>query len=164
VPPYFRRSDFRFCSHFQTPPRKEPSAFPAVLRKDNCVLFTDPIFREYRRYGSVFLRDAWKTVMESLAGKPAMGAGLPASVHVYPRYREEDLFLTLIHYIPVRKALEIDVIDERQGFEGMVLDFEASGKTLHDWETGRPLDEVSPGRWKLPPKKGRLLLSTSVRG
>ncbi|MGC9450385.1 MAG: alpha-L-fucosidase [Oceanipulchritudo sp.] len=158
VPPYFRRSDYRFCSHFQTPPVKEASAFPAVLTNGRVTIFSDPIFREYRRYGSIFLRKLWEQVMAGFVGQPAVGSGLTPSVTVYPRRKGDDLLVTLIHYIPVRKALEIDVIEERQGFAGMILRLHPGAQQVENWQTGESLESAGPGAWKLPQAQGRLLL------
>lgn len=158
VLPYFRRSDFKFCSHFQTPASTETSEFPAVATNGTVTVFSDPIFKEYRKSGSVFIRKIWQVVMERLIGKPAIGAGLPVSVSVYPMQKGSETLVTLLHYIPVRKALEIDVIEDRQGFAGMVLKLEQPASSVKDWQTGEALESISPTEWRLPTKAGRLLL------
>lgn len=161
VPPYFRRSDYRFCSHFQTPAGPDASRYPAVATNGNLTVFSDPVFREYRKAGSVFLRKIWQAVMERMMGSPSIGAGLPVSVAVYPRYKDSGILVTLLHYIPVRKALDIDVIEERQGFGGMILQLDQPAKSVTDWQTGQPLEVKSPTEWILPAETGRLLLTVS---
>jgi hypothetical protein len=163
VPPYFRRSDYRFCSHFQTPAGPDVSAYPAAATNGPIAIFSDPIFREYRKAGSVFLRKIWGSVMERMIGRPLIGAGLPVSVPVYPRQKGNETLVTVLHYIPVRKALDIDVIEERQGFGGHVLKLEHPAESVIDWESGNGLEKVSSTEWRLPEKTGRLLLSITFQ-
>lgn len=158
IPPYFKRSDYRFCSHFQTPAAPDVSEYPAVATSGAVTVFSDPIFKEYRTAGSVFIRKIWQTVMERMIGKPAIGTGLPVSVSVYPMQKGSETLVTLLHYIPVRKAIDIDVIEERQGFAGQVLKLEQPASSVTDWQTGESLEQVSPTEWRLPAKAGRLLL------
>lgn len=159
VPPYFKRSDFRFCSHFQTPAGQSVSEFPAVATNGAITVFSDPIFKEYRKAGSVFIRKIWETVMGKLVGPPTIGAGLPVSMSVYPLQKGNETVVTLLHYIPVRKALDIDVIEERQGFAGYILNLREPAKSVIDWQTGEALEKISATAWQLPAKSGRLLLS-----
>jgi hypothetical protein len=159
VLPYFRRSDYRFSSHFQTPPMAEPCSWPAVFGSKQVIYFSDPIFREYRRYGSVFLRKVWEEAAERLIGAPAYGQGLPVSVLVYPRQSAASTLLTLLHYIPVRKSLEMDVIEDRQGFHGLELKVPEGITKVVDWESGEALPSAGEGVFRLPAKRGRLLLS-----
>jgi len=75
-----------------------------------------------------------------------------------PRGGDETL-VTLLHYIPVRKALGIDVIEERQGFAGLTLAVDDPAVTVvEDWETGEALAKAGERQWSLPPRQGRLLL------
>ena len=59
--------------------------------------------------------------MEKLIGPPPFGFGLPTTMLIYPRRHHNDLRLTLLHYVPLRKAIDIDVIEERMSFAGEVL-------------------------------------------
>lgn len=120
--PYFTRSDLRYCSHFQTPGRAEAdSLHPAAFAGERWIVLADPIGEEYRRSGLPSIRLAFAACLNRLIGPPIAGQGLPSTVTVYPRKRGNDLLLTLLHYIPVRKALEIDCIDERMSLTGLRL-------------------------------------------
>jgi len=158
VLPYFGRTDLTFSSHFQAPPRPRADAHAAVLAGKNFVCFADPIFREYRQAGNIAVRDAWRLAMARLIGRPACGDGLPSTVLSVPRRRGSDLLVTLLHYIPTRKALDIDMIEERSSFAGEILRL---GKPLAavDFETGERLEPGSDGGIVLPARKGRLLLT-----
>jgi hypothetical protein len=161
VPPYFRRrTDLEYSSHFQAPPSPTVDAdHPAVLAGDNWVYFADPIFREYRQSGNGVVRDAWRAAMEQLVGPPPFGAGLPMTVLVYPRRAGRDLRLTLLHYVPLRKAVEIDVVEERMSFAGETLRLPEAARSVRIFGTGGALPRAADGSgFGLPIAKGRLLL------
>jgi hypothetical protein len=157
VLPYFKRSDVTFCSHFQTPPVAGADKFPAVLAGRRFVYFADPIFREYRQAGNLTARNVWKKVTEQLIGPPPFGRDLSGTVLIYPRRRKSDLLLTLLHYVPVRKSLDIDIIEERSNFAGQVLRLPAKAKTARIFG-GAELKRDAGGAFVLPPTKGRLLI------
>jgi hypothetical protein len=157
VLPYFKRSDMKYSSHFQTPPVAKVSGWPAVVAGERFVYFADPIFSEYRQTGNLAVRDVFRRLMRELVGAPKIGDGLPNSVGVYPLRKGADLLITLLHYVPVRKALDIDVIDEPSTFAGEKLRADGA-KCVVDFETGEELPKNSDGSFDLPHKKGRLLL------
>lgn len=158
VLPYFQRTDLTFSSHFQAPPRAEADDYAAVLAGENFVYFADPIFREYRVSGNIAVRDAWRAAMRRLIGTPLAGEGLPSTVLCAPRRKGRDLHLTLLHYIPTRKALEIDMIEERSAFAGEVLRLPDAVSEVRDYSTGQLLPRTVDGGFALPAHKGRLLL------
>ncbi|MCE0499410.1 MAG: alpha-L-fucosidase [Methylacidiphilales bacterium] len=161
IPPYFMRTDLHFSSHFQTPPVADPDRYPAVVAGDRFVYFADPIFREYRQAGNLAARDGWKRAMERLIGVAPFGTGLPTTVLSVPRRRGTDLILTLLHYIPLRKALDIDVIEERMNFAGQILHLPPSAKRVRVFGQKETLPVAPSGGYQLPPSPGRLLLEIS---
>lgn len=158
VPPYFRRTDLTFCSHFQTPPAAHPGPHPAVVAGARFVYFADPIFREYRECGNLAARDVWKRALRRLVGPPPVGDGLPTTVGCAARRRGSDLIVTLLHYVPLRKALELDVLEERMSLAGEFLVLPPAANEVRIFGTGEPLPRASGGAFVLPPVKGRLLL------
>jgi hypothetical protein len=158
VLPYFKRDDVRYCSHLQTPPRPEASGQPAVIAGERFVVFADPIFREYRQAGNIAARDAWKLAMQLLIGPAPFGHGLASTIQVYPRRRGKDLILSLLHYISIRKALNIDMIEERSSFAGETLRLPANANEIRVFG-GEPLPRDADGGFILPvTARGRLLL------
>ncbi len=157
VLPYFRRTDLTFSSHFQTPPQANSDKYAAVLGGANFCYFADPIFREYRQSGNIAVRDGWRAAMQRLIGAPHFGSGLPTTMLTIPRRSGPDLLLTLLHYIPTRKALDIDMIEERSSFAGETLRLSKPAQVI-DFETNLPLPVRDDGSILLPAKKGRLLL------
>ena len=159
VLPYFKRDAARYCSHLQTPPRPESSGQPVVIAGERFVYFADPIFREYRKSGNIAARDAWRLAVRRLIGPAPFGHGLASTIQVYPRRRGDDLLLTLLHYIPVRKALDIDMIEERSSFAGENLRLPANAAEVRVFGTGETLVRAADGTFVLPTAaRGRLLL------
>lgn len=158
VDPYFQRTAITFSSHFQTPPIKETGAFPAVVAGPRFIFFADPIFSEYRQSGNPAVRQVWPLAMKTLIGQPSWGASLSSRIAVYPRRKGNDLLLTLLHYIPVRKAIDIDVIEERSHFGGQILDLPEHCTKVTVYPTGEELMAPKPGQFALPETAGRLLL------
>jgi len=158
VPPYFRRTALTYCSHSQTPPVASASRHPAVVAGRNFVYFADPIFGEYRQTGNVAAREVWRRVMTRLCGPPPFGDGLPTTILCVPRRRGRDLILTLLHYVPVRKALERDVLEERMSFAGETLRLPPGATTVRLFGSEQALAAGASGGFVLPAVKGRLLL------
>ena len=157
VLPYFRRTDAAFSSHSQTPPVTEPDTCPAVIAGERFVYFADPIFCEFRQTGNLLMRNSWRQAMISLLRPPPFGDGLPKAVNSFPRRRGDDLILTLLHYIPARKALEMDVIEEPSSFAGERLRLPERAKMARLFN-GPALERAEDDRFLLPVVKGRLLI------
>jgi Hypothetical glycosyl hydrolase 6 len=155
---YFKRSDLKFCSHFHTPPVRDVSGFAAALGSEQVVYFADPVFREYRQTANTAVAEALSQTIRRLAGPPMAGEGLPNTVQVFPRRRGNDLLLTLLHYIPVRKAVDVDVVDQSMSFAGLYLRLSGDAERVIDDATGKPLVLQDEG-FALPAREGRLLLS-----
>jgi hypothetical protein len=158
VLPYFKRTDLHYSSHYQTPPRARVGKYAAVIEGNRFIYFADPIFREVRQTGNLAVRDTWRAAMQRLIGPPPFGAGLPTTILCVPRRRANDLLLTLLHYVPIRKSLDIDVIEERMSFGGESLRLPTAANRVRLHGGGDDLPRNADGSFKLPPAKGRLLL------
>ena len=154
---YFERTDVRFSSHFQSPPVIGESTNPAVVLADRWACFADPVFRDYRESGVLVISAVWKQLLQSLIGPPMVGDRLPSTVLSVPRRQENDLHVTLLHYVPVRKALKIDVISERMSFADEALTFDRDVSEVINEETGESLSKSIDGSFTLS-GRGRLLL------
>ncbi len=158
VDPHFQRSDLKYCSHFQTPPSGKASAWPALLRKGRVLIFSEPIFLEYRNCANRFVKDALRASLREILGPPRL-QGLKETVEAYVLRKGEDLHLTLLHYIPYRKSEDCEVIEAAQSFAGQTLSFDRSVKELI-WV--RPDGEEALAKdgeaFVLPIQDGRLCL------
>ncbi len=158
VLPYFKRTDAHFMSHFQTPPVAEANRYPAIMSGPGFTYFADPVFYGYRVHGTTFYRDVVERVIVKMIGPPLVGADLPRSVLSVPRRRGDDLIVTLLNYKPVRKSLEVDVVEEASSFAGeklVIRDLPSSCKPR--LFNGTSLERSDEG-FKLPVTKGRVLV------
>ena len=105
------------------------------------------------------MRDGWHQGMNRLGNRVCFGEGLPTTVHVFPRRRGDDLILTLLHYVPTRKAADQDVIEHPSSFAGERLKFHRPEKvkTVRLFG-GAELERFEAGCYALPVAKGRLLV------
>lgn len=159
VNPHFQRSDLKYCSHFQTPPSGKPSGFASVLRKGNVVVFSDPIFLEYRECANRFVKDTLRAVVFELMGTPRL-SGLKETVEAYCLRKGDDLHLTLLHYIPYRKSEDCEVIEASQSFAGQTLTLDRPVESIV-WEQASGSSELladAEGGFPLPIHDGRLCL------
>lgn len=158
VLPYFKRTDAHFMSHFQTPPIATSDQYPAVLAGKNFVYLADPVFSGYRYHGVTFYRDVVERLTQMLMGSPRVGGGLPRGVLAVPRRRGDDLIVTLLNYQAVRKAVEIDVIEEASSFAAETLFICDLPSTVQPQIfRGKTLEKAQNG-FLLPAAKGRLLV------
>ena len=118
------------------------------MQGERFVYFADPIFREFRQTGNLLMRNTWRQAMIALIGTPPFGDGLPKTVNSFPRRRGDDLILTLLHYIPMRKALEIDVIEEASSFAGERLRLPERAEEARIFN-GPALERVADGAFLL---------------
>ena len=147
-------------SHLQAPPVKDACEHPAVIAGKNFVIFADPIFGAYRQNGSGFIRDVLERCIHNLIGPPEIGHGLARSILCVPRNspraKNGQRIVTLLHYIPQRKALDGDVLEEASSFAGEVL--RISGATRAKIFNGSELETLKPGAFVLPATRGRLMI------
>jgi hypothetical protein len=156
VLPYFQRTDTHYMSHLQAPPMKNACEYPAVIAGKNFVIFADPIFGAYRQSGSSFVRDVLERVMHNLIGPPVIGHGLAKSIICVPRAKNSKRIVTLLHYIPQRKAMDGDVLEEASSFAGELL--RITGATRAKIFEGPELETLEPGVFALPASRGRLMI------
>jgi hypothetical protein len=94
--------------------------------------------------------------IHDLIGPPTIGHGLARSILCVPRDKNGKRIVTLLHYIPQRKALDGDVLEESSGFVGEVLRIsDATRAKIFD---GPELEILEPGVFVLPVTRGRLLI------
>ncbi|MFA9392134.1 MAG: alpha-amylase family protein [Prolixibacteraceae bacterium] len=162
VLPYFKRNDVTYCSHFHAPNNKKDENYPAVFGDENYICFADAVFYEYRKSGSGFIKDALQWALQKMIGEPLCGAGLPSSILVYPRKKGNKVIVTLLRYLPVRKSIDIDIIDEALTFAGEILSFSQTVKSVKLYPDGAQLKNLGNRQFELPSQKGRLLLEVEI--
>ena len=162
VAPYFERTPDHFMSHFQAPPVADASG-PAVVAGERWAYLADPVFSGYRRHGAPFYCGLVARLVRRLVGPPPVGEGLPVTVRTVAARRGDDLAVTLLHYVPSRKAVEGDTVDEplQLGGETLVVRGVAPGVGARVFGGDALVEVEAPDGargWALPLAKGRLLV------
>lgn len=112
--PYFAREGRLFCSHRYTPSAKG-EAYPSVFENGGVIVFSHPIFGQYRANAPRWCKLLVKNVMTYLVGSLCVEHDGPSTMTVNLLHQPEQhrYTLHLLSYIPVRKSAEIDIIEER---------------------------------------------------
>jgi hypothetical protein len=112
VEPYFDRTWEHFCSHLQTPSSGVVGT-PAVVRGDRSVYFAHPVFTQYDESAPLWCKTLVGAALRMLLGRePLVTHDGPSSLRVALTEQEGRLVLHLLHYIPERRARQLDTIED----------------------------------------------------
>ncbi len=67
--PYFNRTQRHFCGHKNTPFKKEPASYPALVMSENVLYFAHPVFEAFNKSGNYILQKYIKRAIESVYDK-----------------------------------------------------------------------------------------------
>ncbi|MDY3920317.1 MAG: alpha-amylase family protein [Candidatus Limivivens sp.] len=111
--PYFKREKERFCSHVYTPSAKG-ECYPSVCRNGNVVVFSHPMFQQYRQNAPGWCRQLIRNALKMLGVQPLIEHGGPSylSVSVLHQPEQKRYSVHLLSYVPIRKSATIDLIEE----------------------------------------------------
>jgi hypothetical protein len=114
VHPYFERAWNHFMSHQQAAPDRE-SGEAAIVRKGNVIYFSHPIFRAYKKHGSLIYKRLVSACIDLLleGGKIVQSPNLPstARVTVFDQPGERRRVVHVLHY-PIERRADIDIIED----------------------------------------------------
>jgi len=111
--PYFNREWNHFCSHFHTPPERE-GPDPDVVAHGRVVYFAHPIFGCFGRHGMVAYKYLILNAVRRLVPDPMVIADAPTTLHITVCRQEAKrrMVYHLIHYIPEKRTLEADYLED----------------------------------------------------
>lgn len=120
--PFFKREKNRFCSHRYTPSAKG-TPYPAVLRNGNVILFSHPLFEQYRHNAPFWCKKLISNAIDLLLGDRIVCHNGPSTmtVSVLDQPEKQRTNLHILSYIPVRKSATIDIIEERTVLRNVTL-------------------------------------------
>ena len=114
---YFNRTWDHFCSHRQTPP--DPThrlEYPSITinAAGNVIYVAHPIFCGYRRQAVRWYKALFLSALAMLLPDPLVTCQAPSSAHVTILGQAEQgrTVVHLLHYIPERRGLEFDTIED----------------------------------------------------
>jgi len=110
---YFDRSYKHFCSHNQTPSSSRASG-PGIVRNGQTIYFAHPIFSQYAQTAPLWVKKLFLNALEMLLPEPLVRHRGPSSllVTLNEQAAEKRQVLHLLHYIPERRGLQFDTIED----------------------------------------------------
>jgi hypothetical protein len=117
VGPYFDRAWDHFCSHRQTPmDPANPQVYPAatINAQGNVIYMAHPLFVGYRRQAPLWYKRLVLAALGLLLPEPLVITDAPSSAQItlLRQPQEGRTVLHLLHYIPERRGLEFDTIED----------------------------------------------------
>lgn len=113
IDPYFDRTYQKFCSHRQAP-SSGASQYDAIIKGGNTIYFAHPIFSQYNQNAPSWCKKLVVNALRMLIGEPIVRHNGPSSmlVTLNRQPKQERTVMHLLHYIPERRSVEIDIIED----------------------------------------------------
>ncbi|NLG27112.1 MAG: beta-galactosidase [Chloroflexi bacterium] len=128
--PYFNRAWDHFCSHRHTPPSPaNRPAYAGITRSaaGNVIYFAHPIFSGYRARAVRWYKAMFLGALQQFLPRPLVRCSAPttAQVTLLRQPEQRRLVAHLLHYIPERRGLEFDTIEDVIPLYNVALAFRA---------------------------------------
>ena len=122
--PYFARTGAHFCSHQYTP-SAHGEAVPAALGNGSVLLFSHPLFTQYRLNAPQWVKVLVSNALRLLLGDLLVSHDGPStlSVQLLSQPEQGRVCAHILTYIPVRKSATIDIIEERSQARNVTFTF-----------------------------------------
>ncbi len=167
VPAYFDRTWRHFCSHRQTPSTGDVAG-PAVTRTGNVIYFAHPIFRQYNQNAPRWCKLMLLNALDLLLPDPLLRHQGPSSLVTAINAQDEQnrWIVHLLHYIPERRGLEFDVIEDVIPLHDLAVSLNVPGpvKSIRTAPEGVELKFVAVGgrvNFLLPRLNGHQMVEVS---
>ncbi len=109
--PYFNRTWRHFTSHRHSP-FERLTDIPEIVKKDNIVYIASPIFRAYKIHGTFVYKKIVQNCLNLIITEKLIYTNLPSTAEVTLNRQESSFILHVLHYIPERRAQELEVIED----------------------------------------------------
>ncbi|MDR2834234.1 MAG: beta-galactosidase trimerization domain-containing protein [Streptococcaceae bacterium] len=115
IRPMYQRNFQHYFSHFQAP-IGEKSDYPVATQNNEVIYFSHPLFEMYKIHG---VQQYKQMVIEALVylldGKKIIQTNLPkaSDVIVNKKNHEKEILVNLLYYVPERKSLLLDTIEDK---------------------------------------------------
>lgn len=113
IRPYFNRTYRHFSGHRHTPSSGE-LAYPGIVQHGRAIYFAHPVFAQYDKNAPNWCKRLVLNALRLLLPQPLIRHDGPSSleVHLTEQAEERRWVVHLLHYIPVRKSRELDIIED----------------------------------------------------
>lgn len=111
--PYFNRTWDRFFSHRHTPSSGK-RGYPGVVQRGRVIYFAHPVFRQYHVNAPLWVKRLVVNAIRRLVPDPLVEIVAPSSaIATLSRQETQNRWvLHLLHYIPERRGVAFDVIED----------------------------------------------------
>lgn len=113
IPPVFNRTFEHFCSHLHSPSgRKE--RYPGIVETEQTVYFIHPVFTTYQTWAPRWYKKLIANELERLLPDPLVRHNGPSTVQVtlLRQQKENRDILHVLHYIPVKKCKNLEIVED----------------------------------------------------
>jgi hypothetical protein len=113
VAPYFNRTWEHYLSHRHAPSAGK-GAYPGIVRNGRVIYFAHPVFTQYNRNAPRWVKTLVLNALDMLLPEPLVRVEAPttALATLNEQSREKRRVLHLLHYVPERRGLDFDVIED----------------------------------------------------
>jgi hypothetical protein len=112
VEPYFERTWDHFCSHAQTPPKREVSPYAAAVIRGNRALLAWPVLRACATHGNLVCRELVAAALEELLPDRALRITGPRYVEAVVNERADDTVVHLLSFLPQKRTPTLEMVEE----------------------------------------------------
>lgn len=111
--PYFNRTYRSFCSHRQAPSSGE-AGYAGIIKNNCCIYFAHPIFTQYNRNAPRWCKQLFTNALDILLPERILKHSGPSTVltAINEQKTENRWILHMLHYIPERRSIDIDIIED----------------------------------------------------
>ena len=158
--PYFNRTYATFCSHAHTPV-SEATNKPGVIKSGNLVVFAHPVFSTYATHSMSFHRDIVLEALKSLLPTPLLEVNGPTSLQASITQQGTRRIVHLLHYIPERRGLKFDVVEDRMVIKSTEVRVRGTAKQVTLVPSGESLSFEQRGdqvAFTVPQADGKLMI------
>lgn len=158
--PYFNRTYATFCSHAHTPVNQATNK-PGVIKSGNLVVFAHPVFSTYATHSMSFHRDIVLDALKSILPTPLLEVDGPTSLQASITQQGTRRIVHLLHYIPERRGLKFDVVEDRMVIKSAEVRVRGTAKQVTLVPSGESLSFEQRGdqvAFTIPQADGKLMI------
>lgn len=125
IPPVFNRTYEHFCSHLHSPSgRKE--VYPGIVETEQTAYFIHPVFTTYQTWAPKWYKTMISNELERLLPSPMIRHNGPTTVQVTILEQKEENreILHVLHYVPVKKCKNLEIVEDRIPLYHLDIDME----------------------------------------
>lgn len=111
VEPYFNRSFSKFCSHRQTPGKLEASKEPCIVKNEDIVYISSPLFTDYCKNGYKVHRDILDACITMLLKERLIVTNASSLTEFSVRENAEQYVIHTLNYVIEKKCKKLSTIE-----------------------------------------------------